>query len=405
MSLCHTLSQTTIPSEKQGPQDDTKQLERQDLFLTRADTVLRPLFRYCHYELKQAGENIPVEEPQGPSTTATPVQGDDEIAVTFRGRDLVLDNKELRVLLLKCQSLQQQTATTTDTSEKSFLEILSVLDDATDVVNTALQGYAQAVGPSIQAKKNNLLAWKGYLQYQKTQRVMDHTQALLESISGHAERVHVYDALLQHANSLLSLPKADEDDDDEDEFALQVQANCLRLRALKCYHMAWYYYSQVQKHGAALGLLQQAAKLSKRAQEEIAACEDDMPNADEYIEELEKLPISSVMVAVKAAVYLQQGGVNGASAAASTTKSTDRPLLLRLHEPDAGMVMAEVLPMPVFCKPVFFDMAYDYAMDTTESVEKVRAFVEEHTAQPEEEEKEETTTGGGGLLGWLTGGK
>jgi hypothetical protein len=44
-------------------------------------------------ELKQAGENIPVEEPPGPSTTAIPGQGDDEIAVTFRRRDLVLDNK------------------------------------------------------------------------------------------------------------------------------------------------------------------------------------------------------------------------------------------------------------------------------------------------------------------------
>jgi hypothetical protein len=408
MSLCHALSQTV----EEAPQDDTKQLERQDLLLTRADTVLRPLFRYCHYELKQAGESIPVEEPQGPSTTAAPAQqGDDEIAVTFRGHDLVLDNKELRVLLLKLQSLQQQTATnaSSDTSsEKSFLEILSVLDDATEVVNSALQGYAQAVGPSMQAKKNNLLAWKGYLQYQKTQRVMDNTQALLEGISGHAERVHVYDALLQHANSLLSLPKADEDDDDEDEFALQVQANCLRLRALKCYHMAWYYYSQVQKHGAALGLLQQAAKLSKRAQEEIAACDDDMPHADEYVEELEALPISSTMAAVKAAVFLQKGGVGGASAAAATTSesTTDRPLLLRLDEPDAGTVMAEILPMPMFCKPVFFDMAYDYAMDTTESVERVRAFVDEHTAQPEEEEKEETTAtsgGGGGLLGWLTG--
>mmetsp|Transcript_41145 Transcript_41145/g.63392 ORF Transcript_41145/g.63392 Transcript_41145/m.63392 type:complete len:612 (+) Transcript_41145:140-1975(+) len=405
MSLCHTLSQTSSGEE---PQDDTKQLERQDLFLARADTVLRPLFRYCHYELKQAGESIPVEEPQGPSTTAAPAQGEDEIAVTFRGHDLVLDNKELRVLLLKLQSLQAATTSSNDTSssEKSFLEILSVLDDSTDVVNSALQGYAQAVGPSIQAKKNALLAWKGYLQYQKTQRVMDHTQALLEDISGHAERVHVYDALLQHANSLLSLPKADEDDDDEDEFALQVQANCLRLRALKCYHMGWYYYSQVQKHGAALGLLQQAAKLSKRAQEEIAACDDDMPHADEYVEELEALPISSAMAAVKAAVFLQKGAVGGASsaAAAATTKSTDRPLLLRLDEADAGTVMAEVLPMPMVCKPVFFDIAYDYAMDTTESVERVRAFVEEHTAQPEEEEKEETTaSGGGGLLGWLTG--
>jgi hypothetical protein len=69
------------------------------------------------------------------------------------------------------------------------------------------------------------------MQYQKTQRVMDHTQALFESISGNAERVHVYDALLQHVNSLLSLPKAYEDDGVEDEFALQVQANCFCICA------------------------------------------------------------------------------------------------------------------------------------------------------------------------------
>lgn len=404
MSICQQLSET-CPDGGKGD-DDAKQLERQDLFLTRADTVLRPLFRYCQYELKQAGHELTVEEPRLATSTTSSVTKDDETSITFRGHDLLLDSKELRVLLLKLQSLKddevEDEKKETQKDETSFLTALSVIDDALEVVQTSLSILKQAQeGPAVQAKRQNLNLWKGYLKNEKTQRVMDHTTKLLVQNMGHAERVHVYESLLQMATSLLELPRPSSDEDDEeDEFALQVQANILRLRALKTYHMAWYYYQQARKYSKALTLVQHSQKLSKRAQEEIAACDEDMPHADQYLQELEDLPIASAQAAIQAALHLKQGGVSSST----NGHSTKRPLLLRLDDEDAGMVLADedLMPMPIPCKPVFYDLAYDIATDASPYLDTLQSYVDKHTA-PSELEPEEKT--GGRLLGWLGGSK
>jgi hypothetical protein len=208
VSLCHQLSQQ---QKEEDGEDTAKWLERQDLFVNRADTVLRPLFRYCHYELKQAGQAT-MDEPRLNTSTSSSSEAPrdaEETSIVFRGHELVLESKELRVLMLKLQSMQQDEHEQQDEEEKRdhetpFLNALSVLDDALEVVQSALNTLEQAnTGPAVQAKRKQHLLWKGYLQSEKTKRVMDHTQELLKDISGHAERVHIYDALLQHAQSLL----------------------------------------------------------------------------------------------------------------------------------------------------------------------------------------------------------
>eukprot|EP00980_Cylindrotheca_fusiformis_P023469 scaffold10507_cov128-Cylindrotheca_fusiformis.AAC.2 len=407
MSLCYHLSQQNTNGESE---DAAKELERQDLFVNRADTVLKPLFRYCQYELKQAGLPTMDEPRLNASANSAPANEGEETSIVFRGHELVLESKELRVLLLKYQSMQQDEQQANEEKrdgEASFLNALSVLDDALEVVQGALSTLEQAnTGPAVQAKRKQQLLWKGYLQSEKTKRVMEHTQELLTGIDGHAERVHVYDALLQHAQSLLNLPHPNQytetstDEEEEDEFALQGQANVLRLRALKTYHMAWYYYEKPRKYEAALAMIQQSKKLCKRAQEEIAACDEDMPHADEYMNELEDLPISSTFAAIQAAMYLQtKHGRNSGGRI-----ETDRPLLLRLQEEDSGTVLAELTPMPMPCKPAFFDLAYGHAMDSTESVEKIQAYVDMHTVKPDIDEAESTaSSSGGGIFGWLTG--
>ena len=410
MTLCHELSQDTDSIE-----DPAKRLERQDLFLTRADTVLRPLFRYCKYELKQVGQPFSVQEPRLASTSAgsTTSADEDEISITFRGQELLLESKELRVVLLKLQSLQQERASATEESKQkgdtagdndtSFLNILSVLDDALEIVQSQLSTLEQAQsGPAVQAKRQRYFLWKGYLQWLKTQRVMDHTASLLETISGHAERVHIYDALLQHAKSLLQLPRPDEDENEDDEFALQAQANIMRLRALKTYHMALHYLQELQNCNAAWALLEHSTALCKRAKEEIAACDEDMPHSEEYLAELEALPTASARAAIQAAWYLQQsagslGGANG-----SRRRTTKRPLLLRLQDQDAGTVLAgDLQPIPIPCKPVFYDLALDHALDTASSLNPIQDYLDEHTVKTEPEPSPKS--GGKGLLGWLTG--
>jgi signal recognition particle subunit SRP68 len=377
MTLCHELAQ-----ESSGDENDPEKLERKDLFATRAEIVLRPLFRYCQYELKEAGDEA-VEEPVLSASTSalTPSPQD---SVVFRGQELAIDNKDLRVLLLKLQSLK-------GTQEINFIQSLSTLDDALAIIQSsfaALEG--SKAGPAVNAKKQRLDLWKGYLTYEKTMRVMGHTSKLLETIEGHAERVHVYDALLQHNRTLLQLPRPE--DSDEDEFSLQAQANSLRLRALKCYHMAMHYFLQRKQYAHSVALVQQSQTLAKRALEEIAACDDDMPHHTEYMEELEQLEskLEGAPAGVQAALFL--------STCSSHVQKTNRPLLLRLDEADAGTVLADVPPaiMPMPCKPIFYDLAYDVAVDSTESTDAIQKYIEDHTVQPK-------SSSVGGLLGWFSG--
>eukprot|EP00536_Pseudo-nitzschia_multiseries_P015386 jgi/Psemu1/262897/estExt_Genewise1Plus.C_8750009 len=444
MSLCHKLSGET--GDPNDPSSDVQRLERHDLFVTRADTILRPLFRYCQYELKQAGQPT-MEEPrlQSSGQQQQDEHDDDQDSIVFRDRELILDNKDLRVLLLKLQSVEQEQKEVASAdnnqaqTETQFLMTLSILDDATEVVQSLEQGLSRAAsssGPAVQAKLQQYALWRGYLQYTKTRKVMEHTENLLANETmGPAEKVHVYDAVLQHAKSLLNMPRPGDgaNDDEDDEFVLQIQANILRLRALKTYHMGWCYYTQFFKHGPALALLEHSAKLSKRAEEEISACDEDMPHAEEYLSQLEELPLESAIGAVRAAMALQQrqharklqkaaaaaAAAGGSGDTARSTPSrwlepvtTDRPLLLRLYEYDGGTPgapIADLRPMPLPCKPVFYDLAYGHALDTAGSMDALEDFLYRHTEAPVseavEEEKDEGSGGGSGsgLFGWLTG--
>lgn len=467
MTLCYKLSALEDPAvPSTGGVDDgttdqvtARRLQRQDLFVTRADTLLRPLFRYCQYELKRAGQPT-LEEPRLKEGSQLTQSTSHEETIVFRGQDLVLDNKELRVLLLKLQSMEQDGASDVTRSttgmgtkvgddvggqqeqhntETQFLTALSILDDALEVIQSSQRGLASVSslgGPALQAKLQQYALWRGYLQYCKTRKVMEHMEGLLENDAGmgHAERVHIYDTLLQHAKSLLNLPRPGQDetgvggaaDLEDDEFGLQVQANILRLRALKTYHMGWVYYRPpLNKHSNALALMEHCAELCKRAQEEIAACDEDMPHGDEYLKEMEELPVKSAMGAIRAAMMLQQrrqaqklqavgavvGGDSAAAAAFQEPLATDRPLLLRLYEYDCGIPdapIADVRPMPLPCKPVFYDLAFDYAMDPSKGVDRLEAFVREHTVSPLDEFEEgkdgEVGSGSGSFFGWLTGG-
>lgn len=422
MALCYELSELKVENEP-----DTQRLERQDLFISRADQVLRPLFRYCQYELKQAGMMVTVDEPQRPSDVGA--KGSDsakdasaEDTIVFRGTPLVLDSKELRVLLLKLQSVEQEQKAQEDmdTTETQFLATLSVLDDALEVVQTLQKGLAVVAtsGPAVQAKGRQYDLWKGYLEYTKTRKVMDHTEGLLvldgENQMGHAERVHIYDALLQHGKSLLSLPRPQTNDvGEDDEFGLQAQANILRLRALKTYSMAFVYYEN-HKYAYALALLEHSSQLCKRAQEEIAACDEEMPHADEYLQEMEDLPLASATNAVRAAIALQQRqharrmARAGADPSATDQQplATDRPLLLRMYDLDGGTPnapIADLRPIPMPCKPVFYDLAYNYALDPAESTDKLLSFIDQHTVKTVDDQNDVDSKTSSGFFGWLTG--
>ena len=67
--------------------------------------MLKPLWRYCQYEYKETGANeIPEldDEPTSSSNSSSVKMG----GVSFRGQDIVVENKSLKVLLLKLEGLE-----------------------------------------------------------------------------------------------------------------------------------------------------------------------------------------------------------------------------------------------------------------------------------------------------------
>ncbi len=320
MSACRELSNLV--------EEDS--LELRDLFTSRASNVLQPLLRYCQYEYRQAGGTIEDEEIISQETDS-PQKQSSSGDIHFRGVDIPIENKNLRVLLLKLDGLLGGALE----SDSKFTSVLSIYDDAIGIIGADLKSIqSMKAGPAVNAKKAEMEGLLGYANYGKLKLLMKHNEDMVndlrkESPKAHADIAHLYDALLQEAREVCSIPGPEI----EDEFILEANANVLRIRALRCYY-AGQLYTESNKPAEGAALLKQAELLTSRAAEEIAACED-MENGDKYLQELEDLvgDISGAVCRAEAQAYLirKKGGSSGSSA-------TSRPLLLRLNDFDGGKV-------------------------------------------------------------------
>ncbi len=397
-------------------------LELRDLFTTRADNML-PLLKYCQYEWREAnGGTLPDSWEDAETTASAKKNVEGGSMVIFRGQEIPIEIKNLRVLLLKADGLLQQqqqhqesgTDGTSPDQDSKFDTLLSTFDDAMSLVNQELKSYEGAkAGPSVNAKRRELELVSGYIQYEKLSATCRRLEALLPYLTEDAEIVHVYDALLQNARAILTLPSSSSSsgknaEQEEDEFWLQANANVLRIRAFRCYYLAKLYASGHQQYGQAKALLKQSQLLSTRAMEEIAACDEDMEHGDEYTRSLQHLQdhdLVAMSCRVQAQAYLsaQQGASrsfynNASSTSGGAGGGTNRSLLMRLCDFDPGNgrladVPPDVLPLP--CKPSFYDVAWTYHASQFPDLNQVLG------QQQQKQQKAKTTTGG--LFGWLRG--
>jgi hypothetical protein len=348
-----------------------------DIFTMRASNVLMPLLKYSMYELKEAGgDTSGVEETheQEEKSRKSAISG----AVVFRGKQIEIDSRDLKVLLLKAESLGTDSSVRND--EENFISLLSIYDDALSMVANDIKKYNEMkTGPAVQRKLVNLNLLSGYIRFQKLQLSMSHHEKMIEQCHGKtADCAHLYDALLQDAQGICDLPGPEEDD----EFYLQAMANQIRIRAFRAFFTA-HVYADMNKFPEALALLHQSEKLARRASEEIAAC-DEMNKGDLYLESLDNLAsdIGIVMVRIQAQSYL--------GTACSTTPPFGGDLLSLLKEFKANTNLTEIHPIPAPAKPSFFDLAWDQASSFPE--EELQTYIEENKQTPAT-----------GLLGWFRG--
>jgi signal recognition particle subunit SRP68 len=441
LHICQKLSEITSSSTIEA-------LQLSDFFSSRAKNVIQPLLRYCQYELQQIDGNIQ-QDPTLLNTDAaveneyilTKLEAirqnsleaeaqksgsDNSFVISFRGKDLLVDNQFLRVQLLQMDEYKKDLIKSPQSGGKGgdakFLKHLSCIDDAISIISQELKEYAGLEsGPAVNKKRFEFDCLLGYCKYEKLKLMMERNEKMVnelkvtdrehilgsstskrsskkESTTDHTdpdsqykkveEIAHLYDALMQDARDVVTLPGLGSFDDSlntnddiiEDDFMLEANANLLRIRALRCYYMGRMYASDaVGKYQEAVALYDVASRLASEAAEEIAAC-PNMERADELIESM--VDLESDIVGAKcradACAYLAKRGSGASSATNGAT------LLNRIDDFDSGGKTYRLSNVPltlelVACKPSFFDIANNYVSDFP--MEELRGHINAHNTQ------------------------
>ena len=433
------------------------------------ENVLRPLVRYCQYEMKGMDMNhgddeddilLLIDQQQGSRTVASiGSTSSSTTKIRFRNVDVSFDHQlfsqQITVSYLKLEPLLLSQASSTndiddtipasDADENTRLRLMSDLDDLMSFVMKEYkmkfnhQGGSVATSQPQQQQQLMFVTFYSYLKYYKLsiwrrqqelrikETLRNNNSKIDDASTGIPQNsilpdmIHLYTTLQQVVLSMNELVPTTMTTtgvhiDEDDPYTLEAQAHIVRVRASRCYYMAQYYETiglsyndningeqphqmmmsnnvrtlQQKQFVAARLLLQQSQLLTKRALEEMSACEDDATLLlssqliNSYLTELEQLNINlkAMFCRLDATYYLhqQQFGSNTMNDTSSTTKSLssmtpsfplnpDRPLWMRYEEESAveegkysDTTLADVppLPIPLPCKGVFFDVAVQY---------------------------------------------
>jgi len=365
-------------------------------------------------------KDIPFESPNAENetsksnTSSTASNSSSPSSIHFRNQTIPISNHSLLVAMLKLDTLvssyNKHKSTSKGKSKKfedAFLDLLSGYDDANVIVTKEFKEMeGMKSGPAVDSKKQELQSISGFLNYQKTKLLMERNEQMLNALrsqsksgGGHESKlyeiVHLYNALLQDARTVVSLPGGPVVVNEEgivvpveDDFVLEANAHILRFRALRCYYLGRLYSEQQQKYKEAIALFDHALELANEAAEELNACTSDdndekgteMNLLVESMVDLEK-EISGAKCRSEAYHYLCRMGKTPSSSSRGT-----RSLLDRLDDFDGGNEsggaekyhLATVPPALQYipCKPAFFDIALNHIEDLP--VEQMNEIVEQN---------------------------
>lgn len=368
-ACCQFQDAITLCRKFAKAEDD---LEISDLFTGRANNVLKPLLKYCQYEWKATGDAPVIDDDEEITDTVQKSIGSG--FVMYRGKSVVVENKSLKVLLIKAESLLSGVASNND-GDEALMSLLSVFDDAHGIASAELQRYRQMkTGPAVDSKRNDLELLSGYIKLQKLKLSMERHEKMIASCDNVADSAHLFDALLHDAEAVCELPGPEE----EDEFFLEANANLVRVRAHRAFHSAQLYMLS-NKFAEALGLMKHAKQLASRAIEEIVAC-DDMRDGEKFIEGLVMLQedISKVMMRIQAKAYI----------GTSLSSKSKGDILSNLEDFKPNDNLTELRLITVPSKPTFFDVAWNHASRYPDK--QLTDFINENKPK-----------GNSGLLGWF----
>lgn len=366
-SLLNQLAESTVADVKESSVNHVISV---DSWKKRSESVLKPLVRYCHYEARdQLGETDTLHTDDRADLAKK--EGSSEIALRFRGKEVSLDShKELAVLYLK---IEDAISTSLDSVEESrFIQLLSDLDDALKWTQAEIHRFSTLPpGPAVTAKTDELNIMSAYFRYQKLSVWRHQQEKVLVDLSEDVAILHVFDNLMQNANTMIELIESDANVDlQEDSFWIEAQANMVRIRAFRCFYLARIYASVGVETSdfPLISLLQHARQLAKRGQEEFNACHSS--DSDKYVRQLgdliSKIAAAECQIEISTVLTTMEAPVS---------QQTTRPLWMRLDELDSGCLLTDAPPLPLYIpgKPVFYDIAWQHVAGDPTASERIKS--------------------------------
>jgi len=403
--ICNLLS-------AQYKSKDQLQLQQSDFFLARAENILRPLLRYCQYEL-QKDPNVSKEEMQEIVALAAYAKANDEsksaddndvngeananavmASIYFRGKELVLDDNDasVRMAFIKVQNkkhilhnLKKNQGVKPNVIDSKLMDLLNSYDDAIETVEKMYQRYeGMGSGPSVNKKRYECSNVLVYLKFQKLMLIMERNEKMANELrkkdvdmnlvqkeeniglgsdedgeggDGDAQYklvqdiARLYDALLQDARAATDLPGSANDsdaEDVEDEFILEANANVLRIRALRCYYIGRMYAADTVGKYKEALALFQQASVLAAEAAEEIAACQDMENSNVLIEEM--IELEDKIMAYKCRTKACVYLASRGSGASTATSGMK--LLRRLDDFDAGGKSYRLTAVPVALEPI-----------------------------------------------------
>lgn len=358
-------------------------IELQDSLMNRAEQLVLPLLRFCQYEANIAGDTNMTAQVSTNSLKPTA-----KIVVHFRNQEIPLDHhyKELAVLYLKVEKSLQQTS---NKSEKDMLQLLNDIQDAIALVHKEKQKYASdQAGIFRKAKVQELQTLESFFVFSKMKVSFQQQEFHLKELSDVSSnenlltRLRLYDQMQRQLEQMIQVVQ---DDDDEGEEIHFIQAHLVRIRALRCYYLAAFYEEDLDRSNSSgasftqiIHLVRQSVRMSKRAVEELSAVDDENEQSSVYLDELERVELLSRALRCRMETKEYLCKTHGQWVRFG---NTNRPLLERLEDMDAGttLVNGELLPMiAVPPTPVFVDLAFP-GRDATDFLASIEELIQDKT--------------------------
>jgi signal recognition particle subunit SRP68 len=383
---------------------------QKDMFRSRSEEMA-PAIRFCEHNLKRSSGDdgdisdlIEMGKVEGMDdmmkakldavlADTLRKQAEELTEVEFNEQHIPIRAEKVRVAILQTQEaeLELDRADGYDARLEAFDKLFLSYNDAVGAIAKEQQELARKRFGKSDDKEKELLLLERYVNTVKTQRTMERNELIVTDLqhklqtqeggnTSHTKKavkpdelVQMYGRLIQNLEDLEALDETEE----YSESRKMILANSLTFKAFRCFYLAMVFVAR-KKWPEAVALYERSSNLARAAVEQHQQCDKQDTERIQMASDLVKR-VRGQRCLVQAGAFLEESRLKGETSAG---KVKGAPLLDRINEwsaeHDTDMII-EFPPAfePVACKPIFFDLAFNYITfpDMSEHMKKKNSSV------------------------------